>query len=87
MDFLVFQIKNWFDDPAIGFDTIKERQDVDEFGKVDKEILDLLDVKFSMRLKIVYRIETCIHDFDSVLFILHMELMSLIATFMNVQIP
>ncbi len=26
---------------------------MDEFGKVDKEILDLLDVEFSMKLKIV----------------------------------
>ncbi len=63
---------------------------MDEFGKVDKEILDLLNVEFCMRLKIMWkivcRIETCIHDFGSVLFILHMELLSLIATFMNVPI-
>jgi hypothetical protein len=43
---------------------------VDEFGKVDKEILYFLDVEFSMKLKIVCKIETCIHDFGSVLFIL-----------------
>jgi hypothetical protein len=53
LDFLVLKIKNWFDDPTIGFEDIKEPQDVDEFGKVDKEILDLLDVEFSMRLKIM----------------------------------
>jgi hypothetical protein len=77
LDFLVFQIKNWFDDPIVGFEAIKEPQDVDEFGKVDNEILDLLNVEFSMRLKIMSkigcRIETCFHDVGSILFILHME--------------
>jgi hypothetical protein len=53
LDFLVLQIKKWFDDPTIGFEAIKEPQDVNEFGKVDKEILYLLDVELSMRLKIV----------------------------------
>ncbi len=45
LDFLVFLIKNRHDDP-IGFEAKKGPQDVDEFGEVEEEILDLLDAKF-----------------------------------------
>jgi hypothetical protein len=46
LDLLVFLIKNWPDDPTIGFEVKKGPQDVDEFGKAEEEILDLLDAKF-----------------------------------------
>ncbi len=46
MDLLILLIKNWPNDPTIGFEIKRGLQDVDEFGEVEEEILDLLDVKF-----------------------------------------
>jgi hypothetical protein len=46
LDFLVLLIKNRHDDP-IGFEAKKGPQDVDEFGEVDEEIIDLLDAEFT----------------------------------------
>ncbi len=41
-------------------------KDVDEFGEAEKEVLDLIDAKFPMRLKVmwknVFKIGTCFHD-------------------------
>jgi len=47
LDLLVLLIKNWPNDPTIGFEA-KGRllKNVDEFGEVDENILDLLDAKF-----------------------------------------
>jgi hypothetical protein len=46
LDLLVFLIKNWLDDPIIGFEVKKGPQGVDEFGEAKEEILGLLDVEF-----------------------------------------
>ncbi len=46
LDLLILLIKNWPNDPTIGFEVKKGPQDVDEFGEVEEEILNLLDVKF-----------------------------------------
>ncbi len=46
LDLLILLIKNWLDDHTIGFEVKKGPQDVDDFGKVEEEILNLLDIKF-----------------------------------------
>ncbi len=46
LDLLVLLIKNWNDDPTIGFEAKKGSQDVNEFGEVEEEILNLLDAEF-----------------------------------------
>jgi hypothetical protein len=77
LDLLVLLIRNWHDNPTIGFEAKKGSQDVNEFGEAEEEILDLLDAEFLDEVEghvEECRIGTCIHDFGSVLFILHMEL-------------
>jgi hypothetical protein len=46
VDLLVFLIKNWLDDPSIGFKSKRGPQNVDEFGEAEEEILDLLNLEF-----------------------------------------
>ncbi len=46
LDLLVLLIKNWHDDPTIGFEAKKGLQNVDEFREAEEEILDVLDVEF-----------------------------------------
>jgi hypothetical protein len=46
LDFQVLLIKNWPDDPTIGFEAKKGLQDADEFGEAKEEILNLLDAEF-----------------------------------------
>jgi len=38
LDLLVLLIKNWLNDPTMGFEVKKGPQDVDEFGKAEEEI-------------------------------------------------
>jgi len=58
-----------------GFEDKRESQDVDGFSDVEKGILNVIP-SFLMRLKVVWRIMnkigTCIHNFGSVLFMIHM---------------
>lgn len=55
LDLLVLLIKNWPNDPTIGFEA-KGRllKNVDEFGEVDENILDLLDAKFPNEVEDLY---------------------------------
>ncbi len=46
MDLLVLLLKNWHDDPTIGFEAKNGPQDVNEFGEAEVKILDLSDAKF-----------------------------------------
>jgi hypothetical protein len=47
LDLLVLLIKNWLDDPIVGFDAKGEPpKDVDDFGDTQEKILDLQDAKF-----------------------------------------
>jgi hypothetical protein len=52
LDLLVLLIKNWPNNPIVGFKA-KERpwKNVDEFGEAEENILDLLDAKFSNEVK------------------------------------
>jgi phage terminase large subunit-like protein len=62
LDLLVFLIKNWHDDPTIGFEAKKGPQDVDEFGEVEEEILNLLDAKFPHEVE--DHVEECVQNWD-----------------------
>jgi hypothetical protein len=62
LDFLVLLIKNWHDDPTIGFEAKKGPQDVNEFGKPEEKIVDLLDAKF--RDKVEGHVEECVQNWD-----------------------
>jgi hypothetical protein len=59
---LVILIKNWHDDPTIGFEAKNGPQNVDEFGKAKEDILDLLDVKFSNEVE--DHVEDCVQNWD-----------------------
>ncbi len=62
MDLLVLLIKNWHDDPTIGFEAKSGPQDVDKFGKAKEEILDLLDVEFFDEIE--GHVEDCVQNWD-----------------------
>ncbi len=62
LDLLVLLIKNWHDDPTIGFEAKSGPQDVDKFGKAKEEILDLLDAKFSNEVE--DHVEDCVQNWD-----------------------
>ncbi len=63
MDLLVLLlIKNWPNDPSIGFEANKGPQDADEFGEVEEEILDLLNVKFPNEVQ--DHVEDCVQNWD-----------------------
>jgi hypothetical protein len=47
LNLLVLLIKNWLDDPIVGFDAKGgPPKDVDEFGEIEEKILDLQDANF-----------------------------------------
>jgi len=47
LDLLVLLIKNWLDDPIVGFEVKRgSLEGMDEFGEAKEEILDLLDAEF-----------------------------------------
>jgi hypothetical protein len=58
-----------------GFEDKRGSQDVDGFGDVEKGILNVIP-SFLRRLSVMWRIMskigTCIHNFGSVLFMIHM---------------
>jgi hypothetical protein len=62
VDLLVLPIKNWPNDPCIGFEVKKGPQDVDEFGEIEEEILDLLNVKFLNEVE--DHVEDCVQHWD-----------------------
>jgi tetrahydromethanopterin S-methyltransferase subunit A len=62
LDLLVLLIKNWHDDPTIGFEAKSGPQDVDKFGKAKEEILDLLDVEFFDEIE--GHVEDCVQNWD-----------------------
>jgi len=56
LDLLVLLIKNWLDDPTVGFDAKGgPPKDVDDFGDTQEKILDLQDANFLMRLMVVWK--------------------------------
>jgi hypothetical protein len=62
LDLLVFLIKIWPNNPIIGSEAKKGPQNVDEFGEVMEEILDLLDAKFLDEVE--DHVEECVHNWD-----------------------
>ncbi len=62
LDFLVFLIKNWPNNPTIGSEAKKGPQNVDEFGEAMEEIQHLLDVKFLDEVE--DHVEECVHNWD-----------------------
>jgi hypothetical protein len=46
LDLLVLLIKNWLDDPTIGFDDKTSLADLDVFDEVEDDILDVIDFEF-----------------------------------------
>jgi hypothetical protein len=46
MDLLIFLIKNWLDDPTTGFEDMIGLVDLNGFGEVEEDILDIIDSKF-----------------------------------------
>ncbi len=62
VDLLVLLIKNWPNDPSIGFEAKKGPQDVDEFEEVEEKILDLLNVKFPNEVE--DPVEDCVQNWD-----------------------
>ncbi len=62
LDLLVLLIKNWHDDPTIGFQAKSGPQDVDKFGKAKEETLDLLDVEFSNEVE--DHVEDCVQNWN-----------------------
>jgi hypothetical protein len=62
VDLLVLLIKNWLDDPSIGFEAKRGLQNVDEFGEAEEEILDLLNVGFPNEVE--DHVEDCVHNWD-----------------------
>jgi hypothetical protein len=62
MDLLVLLVKNWPDDPSIGFEAKRVLEDVDEFGEAEEEILDLLNVKFPNEVE--DHVYDCVQNWD-----------------------
>jgi hypothetical protein len=52
LDLLVLLIKNWLDDPTTRFDDETSLANLDVFGEVEEDILDVIDLSFLMRLMI-----------------------------------
>jgi hypothetical protein len=60
---LVLLIKNWLDGPIIGFEAMGEPlKDVDEFGEVEENILNLIDVEFPNEVE--GYVEECVQNWD-----------------------
>jgi hypothetical protein len=60
---LVLLIKNWLDDPIIGFEAMGgPLKDVDEFGEPEEKILNLIDVKFPNEVE--GYVEKCVQNWD-----------------------
>jgi hypothetical protein len=62
LDLLVLLIKNWPNDPTIGFEAKKGPQDVDGFGETDEEILGLLDAEFPNEVE--DHVKECVQNWD-----------------------
>jgi hypothetical protein len=62
VDLLVLLIKNLPNDLSIGFEVKREPQDVDEFGEVEEEILDLLNVEFPNEVE--DHVKDCVQHWD-----------------------
>ncbi len=48
-----FNRKNWLDDPTINFDNRIGLVDLDGFGEVEEDILNVIDFCFLMRFKVM----------------------------------
>jgi hypothetical protein len=60
---LVLLVKNWHDDPIIGFEVMGgPLKDVDKFGEVEKEVLDSIDDKFPNEVE--GYVEECVQNWD-----------------------
>ncbi len=60
LDLLVLLIKNWLDDPTIGFDDKTSFAYIDVFGEVEEDILDVIDFEFLDEID--DHLEECIKD-------------------------
>jgi hypothetical protein len=60
LDLLVLLIKNWLDDPTIGFDDKTSLADLDVFDEVEDDILDVIDSEFLDEVD--DHLEECIED-------------------------
>ncbi len=76
-DPLVLLIKNWLDDPIVGFEDKWGSKYVDGFRQVEEEILDVMDVECFDEVE--DRVKECIQNWDiyswfwfNVLFMTHM---------------
>ncbi len=75
-DLLVLLIKNWLDDPIVGFEDKWASKYVDGFGQVEEEILDVMDVECFDEVE--NHVKDCIQNWDiyswfwfNVLFMMH----------------
>ncbi len=63
LDLLVLLIKNWLDDPVVGFEAEGgSLKGMDEFGEAKEEILDLLDAIFPNEVE--GYVEKCVWIWD-----------------------
>ncbi len=59
---LVLLIKNWLDDPTIRFDDKTSLANLDVFGEVEEDVLDVIDSKFPNEVD--EHLEECIQDWE-----------------------
>jgi len=60
LDFLVLLIKNWPHDPTTGFDDKTSLANLDVFGEVEEDMLNVIDYKF--RDEVDDHLKECIQD-------------------------
>jgi hypothetical protein len=60
LDLLVLLIENWPYDPTIGFDDKRSLADLDLFGEVEEDIIDVIDFEFLDEID--DHLEECIKD-------------------------
>jgi hypothetical protein len=59
---LVLLIKNWLDDPTTRFDDKTSLANLDVFGEVEEDVLDVIDSKFPNEVD--EHLEECIQDWE-----------------------
>jgi hypothetical protein len=62
LDFLVSLIKNWLNDPTTRFDDKLCLANLDMFGEVEEDILDVLDSEFPNEVD--EHLDECIQDWE-----------------------
>ncbi len=59
LDLLVLLIKNWLNDPIAD---VQDKRYVDEFGEIEGNILDVMDVEFMEEVD--GHVEECVQNWD-----------------------